>query len=94
MAKKLFPRALSVGLSLALCAGMVLPSFAASFADLQNAIDGTVAADDADKTANGTKINDEHGGTYGYGWNAETEKWGIHAWTMKKPAATSSSMRM
>ena len=38
MAKKFFPRALSVGLSLALCAGMVLPSFAASFADLNKAI--------------------------------------------------------
>ena len=38
---KIWKKALSAGLSLALCAGMVLPSFAASFADLQNAIDGT-----------------------------------------------------
>ena len=28
MAKKFFPKALSVGLSLALCAGLVLPSLA------------------------------------------------------------------
>lgn len=32
MAKKFFPRALSVGLSLALCAGMVAPAFAAAVA--------------------------------------------------------------
>ena len=40
MAKKFFPKALSVGLSLALCAGMVAPAFAASFTDLQNVING------------------------------------------------------
>ncbi len=39
MAKKFLPKALSVGLSLALCAGMVMPSFAATFTDLQNVID-------------------------------------------------------
>lgn len=38
MAKKYIHKALSVGLSLALCAGLVLPSFAASFNDLNNAI--------------------------------------------------------
>ena len=47
MAKKFFPRALSVGLSLALCAGLVLPSFAASFADLQNAVNGIEKASTA-----------------------------------------------
>ena len=39
MAKKHFQRALSVGLSLALCAGMVAPGFAATFGELQGAID-------------------------------------------------------
>lgn len=39
MAKKFFPRALSVGLSLAMCAGMVAPAFAASFKELQDVID-------------------------------------------------------
>ena len=38
MAKKYFQKALSVGLSLALCAGLVAPSLAASFTDLQNVI--------------------------------------------------------
>lgn len=41
MAKKYIHKALSVGLSLALCAGLVLPSFAASFNDLNNAIQNT-----------------------------------------------------
>ena len=36
MAKKFFPRALSVGLSLALCAGLVLPSFAAQVLNNEN----------------------------------------------------------
>ena len=76
MAKKFFPRALSVGLSLALCASMVLPSFAASFADLQNAIDGK--SDTAE-----TQFTAEDGSTrYGYGdKNEETGKYGIEAWT-------------
>lgn len=39
MAKKYFQKALSVGLSLALCAGMVAPGFAATFGELQGAID-------------------------------------------------------
>lgn len=41
MAKKFFSKALSVGLSLALCATMVAPAFAATFKDIQNAIDST-----------------------------------------------------
>lgn len=43
MAKKFFKKALSVGLSLTLCAGMVAPAFAANFTDLQNVIDGNGA---------------------------------------------------
>lgn len=43
MAKKYFPKALSVGLSLALCASLVAPSFAASFTELQGVIDGETA---------------------------------------------------
>ena len=38
MAKKYFQKALSVGLSLALCAGLVAPSLAATFEELQQAI--------------------------------------------------------
>lgn len=38
MAKKLIPKALSAGLSLTLCAALVVPSFVASFSDLQDAI--------------------------------------------------------
>lgn len=38
MAKKYIHKALSVGLSLALCAGLVAPALAASFNDLQQAI--------------------------------------------------------
>ena len=40
MAKKYISKTLSVGLSLALCASLVAPSFAASFMDLQNAFNG------------------------------------------------------
>ena len=50
MAKKIFPKALSVGLSLALCAGMVAPAFAATFGELNEAIssekDGTFGANE------------------------------------------------
>ncbi len=62
MAKKFLPRALSVGLSLALCASMVAPSFAASFTELQKAIntgksvyqeDGTSYKIEASKDENG-----------------------------------------
>lgn len=54
MAKKYIHKALSVGLSLALCAGLVLPSFAASFSDLNNAINGSY-------TGNAFDINKENG---------------------------------
>ena len=43
MAKKLFPKALSVGLSLSLCAGLVAPSFAATFTELQGVINAETA---------------------------------------------------
>lgn len=43
MAKKYIQKALSVGLSLTLCAGLVVPSFAASFEDLQHAFNGNGA---------------------------------------------------
>ena len=39
MARKLFPKALSVGLSLALCASLAMPGFAATFTELQGVID-------------------------------------------------------
>ena len=57
MAKKLFPRALSVGLSLALCAGLVAPALAAAtFNDLQGAItNGTsVYQDGKNEASEGT----------------------------------------
>lgn len=53
MAKKYIHKALSVGLSLALCAGLVLPSFAASFTDLNNAINGGDYKQDAFEIADG-----------------------------------------
>lgn len=68
MAKKFFPKALSVGLSLALCAGMVAPAFAASFTDLQNAIDGN----------DGGKLIEDTG-RYGYA-EKEDGTFGIEAW--------------
>lgn len=72
MAKKFFSKALSVGLSLALCAGMVAPAFAASFSELNNAIQG------------GTGGTDMGGGRYGYGdklsQEGEDDKYAIEAW--------------
>lgn len=85
MAKKPFQRALSVGLSLALCAGMVAPALAADFTDLQEAINDTTATEGAEPTSNGTLISEENGGIYGYGWNeatkdTESKGWDIWAW--------------
>lgn len=45
MAKKYIHKALSVGLSLALCASLVVPSFAASFSELNDAINGSYQGD-------------------------------------------------
>ena len=72
MAKKFFSKVLSVGLSLALCAGMVAPAFAASFSELDAAIKGG---------AGGTDMG---GGRYGYGdrlsQEGENAKYAIEAW--------------
>lgn len=69
MAKKFFPRALSVGLSLALCAGMVAPAFAASFTDLQNVINDNgkyegneITRTDDTITLNGNVVREENEG--------------------------------
>ena len=67
---KTLKKVLSVGLSLVMCASMVAPAMAASFTDFQNAIDGGDGADLGN-------------GRFGYGYNAETEKYGIEAWTTK-----------
>ena len=52
---KLWKKALSVGLSLAMCASMVAPAFAASFADLTNAI----ATGESVYQEDGTNYNNE-----------------------------------
>ena len=80
MAKKFFSKALSVGLSLALCASLVAPALAASFTDLNNAINCVVAAGGAEEHANGTKFTTDDGERYGYGWNSERNAYDIHAW--------------
>lgn len=76
---KKLSKIVSVVLSLALCLGMASPAFAASFTDLQNAIDGNEGT--------GTAIKDKDGnetGRYGYSWNDATDDkegyWGIEAW--------------
>lgn len=72
MAKKFFSKALSVGLSLALCAGMVAPAFAASFSELNDAIQGGTGDTEDNKTSEGH---------YGYGeYYEDTSKWAIEAW--------------
>ena len=83
--KKFVKKALSIALALVMCVGMVAPAFAASFADLQDAINGTVAAEGAENHANGTKISkDDEPARYGYGWSQkdgeEEGRWGIEAW--------------
>lgn len=72
---KIWKRGLSVGLSLVMCAGLVAPGFAASFAELQGAING--AGDAA-----GNQFTAEDGTTrYGYGAkDGETGKYEIEAW--------------
>ena len=82
---KFCKKVLSVLLSLALCGSMVAPAFAATFTDLQEAINGTTSSDSSDTTQNGTAITIEHeDGTssqgQGYAWNTEAENWGIKAW--------------
>lgn len=67
MAKKYIQKALSVGLSLTLCASLVVPSFAATFTDLKNVIDtgeayvsengGIAVSTDEDGTRN-IKLNE------------------------------------
>ena len=63
---------LSVGLSLAMCVSMVAPAFAASFEDLQNAVNGEYGKP-------GVDIGD---GRYGYGnvLNEEENRYEIEAW--------------
>lgn len=67
---------LSVGLSLVMCASMVAPAFAATFTDLQNAIDGA-----EDK---GTQFTRDEQSYYGYGdklsEDGEDTKYAIEAW--------------
>ena len=58
MAKKQFKKVLSMGLSLVMCASLTVPAFAASFADLNNAIEG----------AGGVDLED---GWSGYGVNTD-----------------------
>ena len=67
MAKKFFSKALSVGLSLTLCASLAAPAFAASFQDLNDAIKGS----------GGNYLGD---GRYGYAYNEENKTFGIEAW--------------
>ncbi len=59
----------SVVLSLVLCATLFIPSFAATFTQLQEAVDGDVP---------GTQI--EGSDRYGYAWNEEAKQYGIEAW--------------
>ena len=68
MAKKYFQKALSVGLSLTLCASLVAPALAANFGDLQNAVNNT----------KGTQI--EGTNRYGYGSQIDDSKYEIEAW--------------
>lgn len=75
MKKRIFSRILALAMALSL---LSTTAFAASFKDLQDAVNGVTAAEDADATANGTKIDDT--GRYGYGWNTEANNWGITAW--------------
>lgn len=74
---KSLKKGLSVLLSLVLCGSMVIPAFAATFTDLQEAISDTATPDTEDKTSNGTELGD---GRQGYAWNGEAENWGIEAW--------------
>ena len=90
MKKRIFSRVLALVMALSL---LSTTAFAASFTDLQEAINGTVAADGAANTANGTLI-DEASGRYGYAWNAATEeggqgRWGIEAWNTTNDDGTS-----
>ena len=89
--KKFVKKTLSIALALVMCAGMVAPAFAASFTDLQDAINGVKAPDPGESEspnpyANGTKFKKENDETeyYGYGWSQkegeETGHWGIEAW--------------
>ena len=73
MAKKQFKKVLSMGLSLVMCASLTVPAFAASFADLNNAIDGN---NDTDVN----KFSDNGKDYYGYGRNEENTGWDIWAW--------------
>ena len=73
---KKLSKIVSIILSLALCLGMASPAFAASFSQLQEAIDDT-------DSSKGTAIVDEEGretGRYGYAHNEETNQYGIEAW--------------
>ena len=77
---KKLSKIVSVILSLALCLGMASPAFAASFTELQGAINDT-------KNTTGTAIVDEDGKETGrYGYAAQTDEsgnvtgYGIEAW--------------
>lgn len=94
MAKKFFTKALSVGLSLTLCAGLVAPALAASFTDLQDAIDGKSDKTEAEAVSveevkndtalqtDGTKFKKDNDETdyFGYAWDAVKQWFGIEAW--------------
>ncbi|MBD5155620.1 MAG: hypothetical protein HDT15_11345 [Oscillibacter sp.] len=71
---KKFNKILSVGLSLIMCVSMAAPALAASFDDLQQAINGGAYG--------GAETGSQIEGTnrYGYGWNEATNNWGIEAW--------------
>lgn len=78
---------LSVLLALALCGSMAAPAFAATFTDLQEAINGTTtdtttgADSNGEDHPNGTNLSDGH---QGYAWNENANNsqggWGIEAW--------------
>lgn len=68
MKKRLFSRALALLMAVSL---LSTTAFAASFADLQGAINDT-------GNSSGTQIDET--GRYGYAWNTTDNTWGIEAW--------------
>lgn len=75
---KFLKKTLSVGLSLVLCASMIAPAFAASFADLQDAINSNQDTGfklDDNKWGYGAKTDSENNTTYGViAWDETTEE--------------------
>ena len=72
--KKFAKKALSTVLALVMCAGMVAPAFAASFADLQNAIDGKGGEELSDGSYGYAKHEGAEGEAPTYGITAKHEK--------------------